>query len=89
MVFGFKGLATYFLKEYPGYFLMPKRLNGSAVESLFSQYKFNANGKITSLNFAYSRKALLTKEDVHGHHHSGKGYRDTPLYVKQMFSKNL
>lgn len=79
MVYGFEGLVKHFFKKYPNHYLVPIRLNGSAVESLFSQYKFNANGKLTSVNFAYARKALLTKLDVHGRHQSGASYRNESL----------
>ena len=41
---GFVGLCTDFISENPGYFIIPVRMNGSAVESYFSQLKFSAGG---------------------------------------------
>ena len=43
-----------FFTKYPGYFV---RLSGSAVESLFSQYKYNAGGKLDAANYSSARAA--------------------------------
>ena len=56
-VYGFKAFCKYFLEKYPGYFISPLRISGSSVESLFSQYKHNAGGKLDSV--------IMSQLDVH------------------------
>ena len=63
---------------YPKHFVSPLRISGSAVETLFSQFKHNAGGKLDAVNYSTSRAAYLVKQGV-SKHHSGKDYRDTPL----------
>jgi len=50
-VYSFKAFCQWFLMAYPTYFVSPLRLSGSAVESLLSQYKFAAGGKLDSVNY--------------------------------------
>ena len=50
-VYGFAGFCEWVLKTYPTYFVSPLHLSGSAVESLFSQYKFSAGGKLDATNY--------------------------------------
>ena len=40
----------------------------SAVETLFSQYKYNAGGKLDAVNYATARAASLVKQVVSSHH---------------------
>ena len=83
--YGFVGLCEEFLTNHPeGYYIAPLKLNGSAVESLFSQIKFNANGKLSSLNYATAKASVMLKKDIHGNHRSGHGYRDAPLYTQTL-----
>ena len=77
-VYSFRALCQWFTETYPTYFISPLRLSGSAVESLFSQYKHNAGGKLDSANFSTARAAHLVKQCVTDHH-SGKGYQDDTL----------
>lgn len=77
-VYGFKAFCEWFLKTYPTYFVSPLHLSGSAVESLFSQYKFSAGGKLDAVNYATSRAAHLIKQCT-AEHHSGRSYRDESL----------
>ena len=71
-VYGFWGFCTYFFQKYPGYFVSPLRISGSAVESLFSQFKHNARGKLDSCNYlrqgvhTWSNKVQLTITAVLG-----------------------
>ena len=71
----FKAFCRGFFHTYPGYFVSPLHISGSAVESLFSQYKYTAGGKLDPANYASSRCAHLVKQSV-APHHSGKHYRD-------------
>ena len=88
-VYGFKAFCKWFLHAYPGYFVSPLRISGSAVESIFSQYKHIAGGKLDSVNYSNSRCAHLVQQCV-ATHHSGKHCRDEsasfielPLVKKQ------
>jgi len=63
---------------YRTYFISPIHLSGSAVESLFSQYKFTAGGKLDSVNYTTARAAHLIKQCASSHH-SGTDYRDESL----------
>ena len=67
------------------YFITPLKWNGSAVETLFSQFKSITNGKLDGTNYAVARKMFLARRDVLGHKPSAAvaGYRNVPLYVTQ------
>jgi len=41
-------------------------------------------GKLTSLNYAQAKRSVMLRKDIHGHHQSGKGYRDVNLYTHQV-----
>ena len=82
-VYGFKAFCQWFLSTYPTYFVSPLRLSGSAVESLFSQYKFSAGGKLDSVNYTTSRAAHLVKQCTTDHH-SGSSYRDESLKFTEL-----
>ena len=80
-VYGFKQFCEYFFKAHPYNFVSPLRVSGSAVEMLFSQYKYAVGGKLDSSNYATARAACLVKSAVAQSHHSGKGYRDATLHT--------
>ena len=50
MYFGFVGLCEDFVTAYPGYYIVPVQINGSAIESLFSSQKYNASGQLSAAN---------------------------------------
>ena len=77
-VYGFRAFCQYFFEQHPGYFVSPLRITGSAVESLFSQFKHNSGGKLDACNYATARCAHLVKQSA-ATHHSGSGYRDQTL----------
>ena len=83
-VYGFQEFCTDFFRRHPGYYIVPLKFNGSAVETLFSQIKRAAGGKLDSTNYATAREALLVRRDAHGHRASkaAHGYRDVPLYIR-------
>lgn len=76
MVYSFQQFCTYFFQLHPHHFISPLRVSGSAVETLFGQYKYAAGGKLDAANYA---TACLVKSAVSTCHHSGKGYRDAAL----------
>ena len=66
------------MKHHPHNFVPPLRVSGSAVETLFGQYKFAAGGKLDASNYATARAACMVRNIVTTHH-SGKNYRDVSL----------
>ncbi|XP_014670998.1 PREDICTED: uncharacterized protein LOC106811792 [Priapulus caudatus] len=85
MYFGFTGLVSSFMERHPDHFISPLRINGSAVETLFSQFKARAGGKLSSLNYETSLRSYLTKRNLavatKTIHHSARGYRDVELKI--------
>ncbi|XP_065911308.1 uncharacterized protein [Dysidea avara] len=81
-IYGFKSFASNFLEKYPDHFISPVRLSGSAVETLFSQFKHTAGGKLSATNYANTRAAHLIKHCVTAHH-SSVGYRDATLQLSE------
>lgn len=82
-MYGLRSFCKYFFSRYPGYFISPLRLSGSAVESLFGQYKYSAGGKLDAANYSTVHAANLVKQTVSSHH-SGKGYRDSTISTKTL-----
>ncbi|XP_065067938.1 uncharacterized protein LOC135693396 [Rhopilema esculentum] len=62
LVYGFTGLVKRFLHDYNGYYIFPLKVNGSAAETLFSQFKFETNIKLSSVNYATARSRVLMKK---------------------------
>ena len=82
-VYGFKAFCEWFLQTYPTHFISPLRISGSAVESLFSQYKYTAGGKLDSVNYTTARGAHLMKQII-SEHHSGTDYRNQTISVAEI-----
>ena len=60
MYYGFKNLCADFVSAHPGYTVYPVRLNGSAVETFFSQVKHATSGQLSSINYATARQAEVS-----------------------------
>ena len=58
--------------------ISPLRVSGSAIETLFSQFKYAAGGKLDASNYATARAACLIRSAV-SVHHIAKGYRDAAI----------
>jgi len=58
-VYGFKDFAHSFLDEFPEHFTCPLQPSGSAVETLFSQFKHTSGGKLSSTNYSTARATHL------------------------------
>ena len=82
MAYGFKGLVTDFLSTHHGHHVNPKRVNGSAVETIFGQLKHTTSGNLTGRTYETAKATLLTKRQVQGGK-SKDDYRDTPLNIRQ------
>lgn len=65
------------------YFVSSLRISGSAVESLFSQFKYNAGGKLDTCNYVTARCAHLVQQTLTTHY-SGVGYQDQSLTTMQL-----
>lgn len=61
-VAGFRGVVRFMTDRHPGYFVAPLKLNGSAIESLFSRLKYQAGGKLSSLNYGSTRDSVVVME---------------------------
>ena len=84
MWYGFKGFCTSFTARHSGYYVSPLRLNGSAVEILFSQVKFISHGDLSATHYPQALASLITKGSIHGKPVAGSSsYRDVTLYVRQ------
>ena len=64
--YGFKEFCKYLIQQHPGYAVFPLRLNGSAVETIFSCLKFIPGGHLSAVNFVTARANLITRYGVHG-----------------------
>ena len=83
MYYGFTEFCQSFLQTFPVYYIWPLCLNGSALETIFSQLKSSMNGHLTSVNYAPALATLKLKRQIHGWR--GKYvYRGTPLYVREL-----
>ena len=80
-VYGFAAFCEWFFKEYPSYFIVPIRITGSAVETLFAQYKYLSGNKLDAVNYTTARSKYICKKKVEATHHSGMYYRDVPLNI--------
>jgi hypothetical protein len=78
-VYGAQSLIHDFVSRNPGYFVVLSRINGSVVESLFSQLKYAASGKLSSVNYSTARRAVMTSKNVHGELPSNSDYRNENL----------
>lgn len=84
MFYGFRNLVIDFLAAHPsGYYINPRCVNGSGVETLFGQLK-HTTSNLTSCNYETAKATMLTKRSVYPDH-KGKqdGYRDTQLNIRQ------
>ena len=79
---GFVGLCEEFLSLHPAYFIAPIRVNGSAVESIFSCLKYISGGNLSSTSYSSSLTAYLSQSDDVVNPHAEPGYRTETLNIK-------
>lgn len=60
---GFKELGLDILKEHSEYYLVPVRITGSAIESVFSSLKYISGGNLSAINYSSSLSALVTQQE--------------------------
>lgn len=78
---GFLGLCKHFTSLHPRYYIIPVRVNGSAVESYFSQLKYSARGQLSAINYESSQASIETCKAVSRKRPSEIDYRDAQLDV--------
>ena len=62
------------------------RINGSAVESLFSRFKYDAGGNLSATNSESAVSQLLTADAVSGVHREESAYRKNELQYSSQAS---
>ena len=82
MYHGFKGFCHNFLIEHPEYFIIPVRISGSAIESVFSCLKHISGANLSSNNYASSITALATQRERTGNTNDENSYRNVSLRLK-------
>ena len=89
--YGFKEFTENFFRRHPSeeHYIIPVRLNGSAVETLFSQLKYSTGGHLSSTNYSSARSSLLVKRQVRGHNVKDKDYRNISLNLSRQPLKRL
>ena len=80
MFYGFVGFCEEFTSQHPEYTIYPIRINGSAVESFFSQLKHTTSGHLSSVNYATAQASILSRGIAHG---KDGNYRNAPLFIRQ------
>ena len=88
MVYGFLQFSQWFMAAYPDYFISPLRINGSAIESIFSVLKFTAGGNLSASNYGSFRGRVITGRDVIINSNSERGYRDDIILVSGSFASS-
>jgi len=63
------------------YFISPLRINGSALESIFSVLKHTSGGNLSAIAYSPALGKLINRKDLVVNQHSEKGYRDQILNV--------
>eukprot|EP00733_Pompholyxophrys_punicea_P000835 Pompholyxophrys_punicea_v1_NODE_317_length_2277_cov_3.387663.p2 type:complete len:147 gc:universal NODE_317_length_2277_cov_3.387663:505-65(-) len=82
-VLGFEGFYQHFFEKLGGYFIVPLRANGSALETIFGQLK-NQKGacsKLSAADYGF-RWPCERKINLHGQH-AQDDYHNTELYVQE------
>ena len=63
------------------YFISPLRINGSAIESIYSILKYASGGNLSVLCYGPALGKLINRKDMGRNKYSEKGYRDVPLNI--------
>lgn len=79
MFHGFTGLCSHMLQKYPKHYISPLRINGSAIESVFSSLKYISGGHLSAVNYSSAIGSLLTSKEPSINPHAEKEYRTNIL----------
>lgn len=61
------------------YFITPLRINGSALESIFSVLKHTRGGNLSAIAYPPALGRLISRKSLAQNNNSEKGYRDQSL----------
>jgi hypothetical protein len=70
-----------FTARHPNNFLVLSRIKGFVVEGLFLQLKFAAGGKLSAVNYSWTRRAVMVKSNVQSDNASNVHYRNEQLNI--------
>ncbi|KAL9953963.1 hypothetical protein ACROYT_G041447 [Oculina patagonica] len=71
------------------YFISPLRINGSAIESIYSILKFASGGNLSALSYGPSLGKLINRKGMQQNKNSEKGYRDVVLNIGGSAAANV
>ena len=81
LYFGFTGFCADFTATYgPAHYVVPVRINGSAIESLFGRFKFDAGGNLSAVNYEAALSRVLAADAIA--RTCTDSYRNSELNVK-------
>lgn len=63
--YGYKALVEQFIRLHPNYYVLPNRITGSPIESLFSELRYRSSGQLTSPVFSPTLKMIATGKATH------------------------
>ena len=91
MFLGFVGLCSDFLSKHAKerYYIVPVRVNGSAIESYFSRLKFSAHGQLSASNYSSAQAAIEMAKSVSAKRPHESDYRDAGVDIRPVGLKRL
>ena len=84
MVNGFLSFCEWFFTNVSPngrYFISPLRINGSALESIFSVLKHTSGGNLSAISYSPALGRLISRKALIQNKNSEKGYRDVKLNI--------
>lgn len=89
MYYGFTGLCADFLEEHPEYFVIPVRITGSSIESIFSSLEYISGENLSAINYSSSLAALATQRETTGDSRGEDGYINQINVTNRRTAANL
>lgn len=91
MVSGFTQLTDWFTDHLSGYYMCPLRINGSAIESIFSTLKFASGGNLSALTYGPSLGRYINRKDLAlvRNPNSEDGYRNVDIVTDDGSKQSL
>ena len=69
------------MEKYPGHLISLLRVNGNAIELVFSSLKYIAGSHLSSTNYFTTLGAFVTQKETTINPNSEKGYRTSSLCI--------
>ena len=84
LYFGFVGLCEDCTTAYPGYYITPVCINGSAIESVLSSVKYNVSVQLSVANYMTALTAIHTTKAVkHAGTFGESSYRGQDMDIQE------